>query len=110
MKAKEHFLRYGAYDAFNRDVIYNIADCCFKMNDIEQAIFYYTIVTNIEFVNNNLTKIDDKSIIENSYLQLCVCYHRIGKINESIEANNEVLKLNPNNQNALINKKFFEKS
>lgn len=109
-KAKEHFLRYGAYDAFNRDVIYNIADCCFRMNDIEQAIFYYTIVTNIEFANNNLTKIDDESIIENSYLQLCVCYYRLGKVKESIEANNKALKLNPNNLNALANQKFFEKS
>ena len=109
IKAKEHFLRYGAYENFNRAAIYNIADCCFDAGEYKQAIFYYSIVVNAEFTNDNLTKINDNKLIIDSCIQLCVCYYRIKDLRKSIYYNNIALKLDPKNTSANSNAEFFKK-
>lgn len=109
VKAKEHFLRYGAYENFNRAAVYNIADCCFDAGEYKQAIFYYSIVVNAEFTNDNLTKINDNKLIIDSCIQLCVCYYKIKDLQKSIYYNNLALKLDPKNTSANSNAEFFKK-
>ena len=100
VKAKEHFLRYGVYENFNRAAIYNIANCCFDAGEYKQAIFYYSIVVNAEFTNDNLTKINDNKLIIDSCIQLCVCYYRIKDLQKSIFYNKLALKIDPKNTSA----------
>ncbi len=96
------------YDKPTHNVIFEIADCCYNLNRIEEAIFYYKIVADNNFPIDNCTKIDPTQTIIKSCLQLCVLLFKQGNISESIKYNEKAYKLDPTNQLVLYNKRYFE--
>lgn len=107
-KSLENYLQYMKYDKPTHNVIFEIADCCYNLNRIEESIFYYKIVVDNNFPIDNTTKIDPTSTIIKSCLQLCVLLFKQGNISESIKYNEIAYKLDSNNKLVLYNKKYFE--
>ena len=71
-------------------------------------IFWYEIIIDDNYPKNNLTIEDSKRFKIKAGLQLCMLYYKID-INKSLKMNNYVLSLDPTNQIALGNLRFFIK-
>lgn len=76
-----------------------------RNNELDKAIFWFELATKLE---------KSKEILYEScwtwlpFIQLCVCYYRTGDLKKSYENNELALKLNPNNEMIINNKKFLE--
>ncbi|WPC42491.1 glycosyltransferase [Clostridium sp. JS66] len=76
-------------------------------NELDKAIFWYELATKLERPNNH-------EILYEScwtwlpFLQLCICYYKIGNLKKSYENNELALNLSPNNEMIINNKKFLE--
>ena len=97
---------------------YEIADSFYTIKDYKNAIFYYNLVINMDFpkekfINNSEYDINNKvnfinKLKVNSYFALCLIYFNLNELEKSIFCNNKILEIEPNNENALYNKNFFE--
>lgn len=87
-----------------------IGDYHLKRNDVESAIFWYK--TAYVGKENNMEG-DFYMLVAKSYgtwyplLQLCVCYYRLGKVDEAIEANELAAYFDKDNESVKYNRKFF---
>lgn len=106
--ALEHYLKYLKYDMPTAEILYSIATCYVLLKRNKEAIFWYEIVIDDNYPKNNLTIEDSKRFKIKAGLQLCMLYYKID-INKSLKMNNYVLSLDPTNQIALGNLKFFIK-
>lgn len=95
------------YDNPRAETCCDIGKHFFDRNMIKQAVFWYEEAL--------LCKKDDKSggfILEDCYnyvpyIQLCVCWYRLGRIDKAISYNNMAGKYKPQSIAYLENKKFF---
>lgn len=88
--------------------------CCYignyflRNNKIEQAIYWYklapTLTPNLE--SGGFYETDYFNFIP--YIQLCVCYYKLGDIKKSIKYNDMAGKFKPNDNSYLTNKEFFK--
>lgn len=88
--------------------------CCYignyflRNNKIEQAIYWYklapTLTPNLE--SGGFYETDYFNFIP--YIQLCVCYYKLGDIKNSIKYNDMAGKFKPNDSSYLTNKEFFK--
>lgn len=88
--------------------------CCYIGNyflrneNISQAIYWYKLATTItsDLETGGFYEPDYCNFIP--YIQLCVCYYKLGDIEKSIEFNEKAGKIKPKNESYLLNKDFFE--
>ena len=88
--------------------------CCFignyflRNNKFEQAIYWYNLALTIRpnLQSGGFFEPDYHNFIP--YIQLCVCYFKIGNIQKSIEYNELAGKFKPNDTSYLTNKEFFK--
>lgn len=88
--------------------------CCYignyflRNNNINQAIYWYklasTLTSNLE--SGGFYETDYFNFIP--YIQLCVCYYKLGDIKNSIKYNDMAGKFKPNDSSYLTNKEFFK--
>ncbi len=117
-KSIANYLCQIAYNEPDMNTYYEIADSFNKLKDYKNAIFYYNAVINMDFskekfINTSDYDIENKINFINklkisSYFALCIIYYECNQVEKSIFYNNKILEIEPNNANALYNKKYFD--
>lgn len=112
IKNKDKFLeslfRSFKYDIPRAEICCEIGKYFSNENQYEIAIFWYELAT--------ITKLNDKSgafIIVDCYnyipyMELCVCYDKLGNRKKAIFYNNKAGEIKPNDKAYLYNKNYFE--
>lgn len=77
-------------------------------NEFDKAIFWFELATKLERPNGNDEILSEGSWTWIPFVQLCVCYYKIGDFKKSYENNELALNLSPNNEMLINNKKFLE--
>ncbi|WP_125154915.1 tetratricopeptide repeat-containing glycosyltransferase family 2 protein [Clostridium rectalis] len=77
-------------------------------NNINNAIFWYELATNLEKTNNGWGFISNDCWTWLPHVQLCLCYYKQGNTDLSYKHNEIALSYSPNNKILLDNKKFFK--
>lgn len=88
--------------------------CCYignyflRNNNINQAIYWYKLATTLtpNLKSGGFYETDYFNFIP--YIQLCVCYYKLGDIKNSIKYNDMAGKFKPNDSSYLTNKEFFK--
>lgn len=88
--------------------------CCYignyflRNNNISQAIYWYKLATTLtpNLESGGFYETDYFNFIP--YIQLCVCYYKLGDIKNSIKYNDMAGKFKPNDNSYLTNKEFFK--
>ncbi|MBL4931648.1 glycosyltransferase [Clostridium paridis] len=101
-------LRSFEYDTPRAEACCNIGYYYFEKNDYKRAIFWYKLATSIEKPESGWGFIYNDYWDYIPFMQLCVCYDRLGNINEAMRYNNKAAECKPNDQAVLYNKKYFE--
>ncbi len=96
------------YDLPRAEICCQLGNYYLGEEDYHKAIFWYELATKLKKPDNNWGFIleDCWGFIPN--IQLCLCYDRIGNIEESIRHNNKAAEYKPNASAVLYNKKYFE--
>lgn len=95
------------YDTPRAEICCKIGDFLFNKYLYTQAIYWYKQATNIklDISKGGFYDLDCYNFIP--YIQLCVCYYKIGDIKESIKYNELAGKIKPTNSSYILNKEFF---
>lgn len=88
------------------DICCEIGDFFIIKNDYNNAIFWFKLSTSLEY-KDGFIDIDKCAFYP--FLQLCVCYYKIGDIINSELYNERAGRIKPNDSSYLYNKNFFEK-
>jgi len=87
--------------------------CCqigyyFKtIESYEQALFWFDLATKLPKNSWGFIQEDYWGFIP--CIELCVCYYKLGKIEEAIKYNNKAAEYKPNYPAVIYNKQFFER-
>lgn len=73
-----------------------------------EAIFWYELAAGMKYSiqNGGFSSIDCYGYIP--YMQLCVCYDKLGDYQKASEYNDKAGEIKPNDKNYLSNKKYFQ--
>lgn len=88
------------------DICCEIGDFFLNKNDYRNAIFWFELSISQEY-KEGFIDIDKCGFYP--FLQLCVCYYKIGDIINSELYNERAGKIKPNDISYLYNKEFFQK-
>lgn len=80
----------------------------FCKNQLEQAVFWYNLATQLEKPKNSWGKVNHACWSWLPHLMLCSCYFQMGNIILAHEHNELALKYLPNNANLLENRYVFQ--
>lgn len=97
------------YDTPRAEICCDIGDYFFKLNEYRKSIFWYEIATKIKMPKNTLGFIKNDCYDYIPYMQLCVCYYRLGNIKESVEYNQKAKRIKPLDKAVNYNLKFFKR-
>ncbi len=102
-------LRSFEYDTPRAEICCNIGTYFFEDSNYNKAIFWYKLASDLDKPVNSWGFIshDYWGYIPN--VQLCVCYDKLGNIEEAIKYNNKAAEYKPNSPAVLANKSYFEK-
>ena len=103
-------LRSFTYDTPRAEISCSVGDYFFNKQQYNIAIFWYKLATNRKpnIQNGGFCLIDYYGYIP--YLQLCICYYKLGEYDISKEYNEKAGKIKPNDKIYLNNKAFFNNS
>ncbi|MNJ58838.1 Tetratricopeptide repeat protein [compost metagenome] len=76
-------------------------------NRMPEAIFWYESATRLEEPSVTGASINYSYCTWLPYLQLCVCYDRLGQYARANECNEQALKFNPNHPSMLSNRTYL---
>lgn len=88
--------------------------CCqigyyFKdFEDYEKALFWFDLATKIQKPEKNWGFIQEDYSGYIPCIELCVCYDKLGNIEEAIKYNNKAAEFKPNDPAIIYNKTYFE--
>lgn len=101
-------LRSFEFDKPQPEICCKLGNYFLENNNIEIAIFWYelAISNKPDMKNGGFHNADYFGYIP--YIQLCVCYDKIGNTQKAIFYNNKAGELKPNNKAFLYNKNYFE--
>lgn len=96
------------YDTPRSQTLCYIGSYFLRENKIKQAIYWYkmAILDKPDLKSGGFFELDYYGFIP--YIQLCVCYYRLGDIQKSIEYNELAGKIKPKDKSYLQNKEFFK--
>ena len=91
------------------EILCNIGYILLKLNRLNEAIHWYKQATKLvpNYESGAFVQKEYYDIIP--YLQLCVCYYKLGELKRSKYYNSKAEKINPNSPAVLYNKDFFSK-
>ncbi len=109
-KAITSLFRSFLYDSPRAEICCDIGKHFVNINQFQTAIFWYEIACNSEMneEKGGFLSIDCYGYIP--YLQLCVCYDRLGNREKAMEYNEKAGKLKPNSSSYIYNKNYFDKA
>lgn len=102
-------LRSFEYDAPRAEICCKLGDYYFDSMEYERAISWYKLATKLEKPSDSWGFVSHEYYDFIPNLQLCVCYDRLGKIEEAIKYNNKAAEYRPNSPAVIHNKAYFEK-
>ena len=107
-KAFLALLRSFEFDKPRPEICCKLGNHFLENNKIETAIFWYelAISNKPDMKNGGFHNADYFGFIP--YIQLCVCYDKIGNTEKAIFYNNKAGKLKPNDKAFLYNKNYFQ--
>lgn len=102
-------LKSFEYDTPRAEICCQLGDYYFNLHDYKKAIFWYKLATQLETPTNivGFQFHDCWGFIPN--IQLCVCYYRLGNINEAIKYNEIAGEYKPLDACVKYNKNYFKK-
>lgn len=89
------------------EVIYRIGLSFENEGKYEEAIYFYLSILNLEIPKDCYGFISPEFWEFKPYLQLSVCYYKIGDIEKSIQYHKKCMKINPNNSYVKYNEEYF---
>lgn len=96
------------FDKPRPEVCCKLGNYFLEKQQINIAIFWYELAVSIKPNINNGGFYNEDYSGYIPYIQLCVCYDRIGDIEKAIFYNNKAGELKPSSSSYLYNKKYFE--
>lgn len=107
-KALQLFFKSFSYDVPSGEACCKIGDYFFQLKKYNLAIFWYeTALKCKKNIVNGFFQKDYYDFIP--FIQLCLCYERIGNIEKSKEYNELAGKIKPYDKSYQYNKEYFEK-
>ena len=108
-KAKEILFYSFCFDLPRAEILCEIGNLYMNEKFYDSAIYYYDLASKRKIIKNNLgfTKKDCYDFIP--YIQMCVCYYNLGKIETSFYYNNLAKITKPFNKLVLQNEEFLRK-
>lgn len=99
--------RSFTYDLPRAEVLCDIGALFMEAGQYDKAIYWYERATACQRGNarGGFSEMDCYDYIP--YLQLCVCYDRLGKIKEAMDANERALRVKPDSEIARGNRAYF---
>lgn len=107
-KARESCLRAFEYSSPRAESCYRLGYFFQKEERYDEAIYWYETATKLKIPENFLGFISIDYWTWRPHLQLCVCYHKINKIQESFEHNELAAKFRPQDSSVINNREFFK--
>ena len=103
----EALFRSFQFDEPRAEICCDIGYYFFDKEEYKKAIFWYELclTRNLDSNSGGFQEIDCYGYLP--YMQLCVCYYRIGDIQKSYEYNEKAGLIKPQDENYLYNKDFF---
>ena len=100
-------LRSFEFDTPRAEICSLVGNYFFNNENYKSAIYWYNLATQIkpDITKGGFCLIDYYKFIP--YMQLSLCYYRLGDINNAIEFNEKAGKVKPTNSSYLYNKDFF---
>jgi GT2 family glycosyltransferase len=105
---KEYIFKSLMLEDMRHEGYYYLAENYMSNKQYRNAIHWYKVCANT-IRNQDLHSPFQLRYISDSWLQLCVAYNFLGMTKESYLANEEFLKLKPNDERGLNNKKLLQK-
>ncbi len=108
-KALQSLFQSFIYDSPRAEICCEIGYIKMKNKKYKEAIFWYELASNMEYPikNGGFSSVDCYGYIP--YMQLCVCYDKLGEYHKASDYNDKAGKIKPDDKNYLANKKYFEK-
>ncbi|MEW9096447.1 MAG: glycosyltransferase [Clostridiaceae bacterium] len=101
-------LKSFEYDTPRAEICCQLGYYYFDNKDYNRAIFWYKLALELE------KPVDSWGFISHDHwgyipcMQLCVCYDKLGNIEEAIKYNNKAEEYKPNDSAVAYNKEYFE--
>lgn len=95
------------YDSPRAEICCEIGYIKMAEHKYREAIFWYELALKLKYPiqNGGFSSVDCYGYIP--YMQLCVCYDKLGNLQKACEYNDKAGKIKPNDKNYLANKKYF---
>lgn len=90
------------------EVIYRLGQNCEMLNRYYEAIYWYESIQNAKQPEDKSGFIYEELWTWKPYIQLCVCYNRVGNIDKAYIYHEKAKSLQPKNEYIIQNSKFFE--
>lgn len=101
-------LRSFEYDTPRAEICCQLGYYYMETSDYNKAIFWYELAERLKKPENCWGFISNDSWGYLPCIQLCVCYYRLGNIEESKRYNGMAAEYKPDSPAVLYNKKFFD--
>lgn len=96
------------FDAPRADICCIIGDCLKINNKYDKAIFWYNLATTLEKPEGNNGFIKDAYWTWVPWLNLCVCYDRLGQYELAFKCNETAASYNPHHPSVIYNRSYFK--
>jgi glycosyltransferase involved in cell wall biosynthesis len=106
--AIEALFRSFLYDEPRAEICCEIGKHFFERNTYTTAIFWYKLASERPMHEENGGFVTKDSYGITPFLQICVCYDRLGNYEKAAEYNEMAGKINPDSRAYLYNKKYFD--
>ena len=96
------------YDSPRAEICCEIGYVKMAEQKYREAIFWYELAAEMKYSiqNGGFSSVDCYGYIP--YMQLCVCYDKLGNYQRAKEYNDKAGAIKPNDKNYLANKRYFE--
>lgn len=96
------------YDSPRAEICCEIGNIKLKHQKYREAVFWFESASKIKYplLNGGFSSVDCYGYIP--YMQLCVCYDKLGEYKKAYECNKKAGEIKPNDKNFLLNQKYFQ--
>ena len=108
-KARAMLLHSFEYDAPRAEVCCDLGELFLAEEKYEQAIFWYELALTKQRNDSSGAFVSPDCYGYLPYIQLCVCYDRMGQKKKAMEYNEKAGKLKPDSPAYQYNKAYYEK-
>lgn len=106
--SRDYLLKTLEYDLPRGEGCYRLGRSYQEENRIQEAIFWFTLATNIKKPDSDWGFMDESSYTWLPHLQLCVCYYNKGDIDKAYKHHKLSQKYNSEHESVLYNQSFFK--